>query len=237
MNKFTWHTEICTRIAAHIMQHHGMVIEGEAKPEELDEFLAKQDLELFVNWQIVNACIYLQDMPEKNPDAVKLVMETYINLVNNKKDVPHLINETIAFLFQRYLEIPNVKSLDQAFKITNLKGGQSKNKQMTQIILDLITIIIEYEQDKYTAIDTLNQMYLDNDPTGTVDEIPVSTLEEMFQQQKLEGLMTYHIRARLGLTDSDPNNYSEAAKTLIGKYWTAEEDIFHLAKGYYITDE
>ena len=237
MNKFTWHTEICTRIADHIMQHHLMVMEGEAKPEELDEFLQKQDLELFVNWQIVNACIYLQDMPEKNPDAVKLVMETYINLVNNKKDVPHLINETIAFLFQRYLEIPNVKSLDQAFKITNLKGGQSKNKQMTQIILDLITIIIEYEQDKYTAIDTLNQMYLDNDPTGTADEIPVSTLEEMFQQQKLEGLMTYHIRARLGLTDSDPNNYSEAAKTLIGKYWTAEEDIFHLAKGYYITDE
>jgi len=72
MNKFTWHTEICTRIAAHIMQHHGMVIEGEAKPEELDEFLQKQDLELFVNWQIVNACIYLQDQSEKNPDAVKV---------------------------------------------------------------------------------------------------------------------------------------------------------------------
>ena len=237
MNRFTWHTEVSTEIAKYILQHNAMVLEGKVKQEDFDAFIQKQDLKLFVNWQIVQACIYLQDQPEKNPDAVKLVMETYINLVDNKKEVPHIINETIAFLFQRYLKIPNVKSLDQAFKISNIKGGQQKNKIMTQVVLDLISIIIEYEQEKYTAIDTLNQMYIDNDLTGTREEIPVSTLEEMFQQQKREGLMTYLIRARMGLTDSDPNNYSEVAKTLIGKYWLPEEDIFHIAKGYYITDK
>ena len=237
MSDFVWHTEVCSKISKHIMQHNEMVAAGKAKHEDLDVFLQKQDMQLFVNWQIVQACIYLQDQPEKNPKAVELVMRTYINLVDNKKEVPHLINETIAHLFRRYLEIPNVKTLDQAFKVSNTKGGQAKNKILPQLMLDLVSIIIEYEQDKTTAIDTLNQAIIDGDKTGNTPEMPVSTIEDLFQEYKQEALTTYHIRARMGLTDSDPDNYSEAAKTLIGKYWTAEEDIFHIAEGHYNTDE
>ena len=225
---YTWHLDVCQKMTPLLLEGQEIAKGKLANREKgwvLDDWLKEQNPELIAEWNVVRSVANLLSDSVIDPQDMEVVMGCFVENSNNKKKVPHIIQSLFAHNIARYLQAKKdgkLITLDQAFGFKKInKGHPRRSIRLNVDVIGITKEIIDNELELMDAIQAYQQMQMDK----SIDtETSTETLRTMFHEQKEQALIDVVLRSQV-LGNFNP---SDKAKDLVGKYWTAEQDLLKL---------